>query len=700
MFCNGTTALFRAGWRLQPVNSLLALENPRLWSSLRQILPRRQLQINHSSPCQPIARLPKVVPWSLQGCRRQQSSQPPANKTLKSVEEKKSNSHIQPEAPRNERAEQRKADWAILREMAKYLWPKDNFGFRLRVVLALGLLVAAKLLNVQVPFFFKRIIDGLNIDFLGVGGTVWTVAGTMILAYGLARIGSTLFQEIRNAVFANVAQKAIRQVARNVFDHLLRLDLQFHISRETGGLSRAIDRGTKGISFLLTSMVFHIIPIAFEITLVSGILTYNYGAKFAVVTVSTMALYAFFTIQTTAWRTKFRRQANAADNKAATIDVDSLLNFETVKYFNNESYQVQIYDAALRDYEKASLKIATSLALLNSGQNIIFSSSLTAMMFLAAHGISTGAFTVGDLVMINQLVFQLSIPLNFLGTVYRELRQSLIDMELLFNLQKVNITVKEAPDAQPLQPPSATTSQQQPGEIRFENIGFGYSPDRPILRDVSFSVPAGRRVAIVGASGSGKSTILRLLFRFYDNQSGRITIDGQDIRSLKLDSLRRAIGVVPQDTILFNDTIRHNIRYGRLDATNEEVESAARRARIHDAIMAFPAGYDTRVGERGMMLSGGEKQRIAISRMLLKNPLIMFFDEATSAMDTRTEQVLLSNINELIRDNQRTSIFIAHRLKTIQGCGMCEKLFTLLYKTNPRYHHRAKGWIRCRVRYA
>lgn len=448
----------------------------------------------------------------------------------------------------------------------------------------------------------------MNIDFVAVGGTAWTVAGSMVIAYGATRIGATLFQELRNAVFASVAQKAIRHVACSVYEHLLKLDLNFHLSRQTGGLTRAIDRGTKGISFLLTSMVFHVLPTALEISLVCGILTYQYGAQFAAITAATMVAYTAFTITTTSWRTKFRKQANAADNKAATVAVDSLINYEAVKYFNNELHEVKRYDLALQQYEHASIKIATSLAYLNSGQNVIFSSALTAMMYLACSGVAQGNLTVGDLVMVNQLVFQLSVPLNFLGSVYRELRQSLLDMETLFNLQKVNIQVKDkegAPALKLLPPPSrASHPTTGGGEIRFENVSFGYRPDRPILSDLSLTIPAGKKVAIVGPSGCGKSTILRLLFRFYDIQSGRITIDGQDIRDVSLDSLRRAIGVVPQDTPLFNMSVGDNIRYGNLEASDEDVKKAARRARVAEIIESWPDQYQTMVGERGMMISG------------------------------------------------------------------------------------------------
>ncbi|KFA67775.1 hypothetical protein S40285_04502 [Stachybotrys chlorohalonatus IBT 40285] len=593
--------------------------------------------------------------------REQTPAPPTADKTTQpsTPEKSASKGRNDPLLPADKSAsEQRKADWAIMKEMSRYLWPKDSLDTKFRVGIAVALLIGAKVLNVQVPFYFKSIVDSMNIDFAAAGGTAAAVAGSMILAYGGARIGATLFQELRNAVFASVAQKAIRKVAGNVFDHLLRLDLSFHLARQTGGLTRAIDRGTKGISFLLTSMVFHIIPTALEISLVCGILTWQYGAKFAAITALTMVGYSAFTIWTTAWRTKFRRQANRADNKASTVAVDSLINYEAVKYFNNEKFEIARYDSALRDYEKSSIKVATSLALLNTGQNVIFSSALTAMMYFAAEGVATGSLTVGDLVMVNQLVFQLSVPLNFLGSVYRELRQSLLDMETLFNLQRVNVTIRDKPEAKAL-------ALTKGGEIKFDNVTFGYHADRPILRNLSLTIPAGKKVAIVGPSGCGKSTLLRLLFRYYDVQGGRVIIDDQDIRDVQVESLRRSIGVVPQDTPLFNDTVEHNIRYGSIDAPREAIVAAARRARIHDIIEKFPEGYGTMVGERGLMISGGEKQRLAVSRLLLKDPPLLFFDEATSALDTHTEQALMLHINSIIREKGLTSVFVAHRLRTI-----------------------------------
>lgn len=440
------------------------------------------------------------------------------------------------------------------------------------------------------------------------------------------------------------------------------MDMGFHLTRQTGGLTRAIDRGTKGISFLLSSIVFHVVPTALEISMVCGILSWKFGWDFAAVTALTMGAYSWFTIKTTAWRTQFRKQANAADNKGATVAVDSLINYEAVKHFNNEAYEVKQYDNTLKDYEKSSVKIATSLAALNSGQNIIFSSALTIMMYLAAKGVVTGTMTVGDLVMVNQLVFQLSLPLNFLGTVYRELRQSLIDMEVMFSLQSVKTAVKDSANSAPL--------KLKGGEIKFEHVRFGYHPDRPIFRDLSFTIPAGKKVAIVGPSGCGKSTVFRLLFRFYDFESGRILIDGQDIKHVQLESLRKAIGVVPQDTPLFHADIMHNIRYGKLDATDEEVVEAAKRAQVHNTIASLPDKYHTKVGERGLMVSGGEKQRMAVARLLLKNPEILFFDEATSALDIYTETELMRNINATLLDKTRTSVFIAHRLRTISDSDL------------------------------
>ncbi|KAI0790031.1 P-loop containing nucleoside triphosphate hydrolase protein [Abortiporus biennis] len=553
-------------------------------------------------------------------------------------------------------SEQRKRDWNIIKKLVVNIWPPNDWGTRGRVLFGFGLLISGKLLNVQVPLIFKQIIDTLNIP-INSDSTVWVIAGSLILGYGAARIGATLFGELLNATFASVGQRAIRKVARETFEHLLNLDLKFHLSRQTGGLTRAIDRGTKGITFILSAIIFRIVPTALEISLVCGILTYKFGWDFAAITLVTMAAYTWFTVRTTSWRTRFRRQANAADNKAATVAVDSLINYEAVKNFNNEKYEIAQYDKHLAEYERSSVKIATSLAFLNSGQNVIFSSALTAIMFLAAQGVINGTMTVGDLVMVNQLVFQLSLPLNFLGSIYREMRQSLLDMEVLFNLQVQNQPPKDIPGAKPL--------QFSGGSIRFENVNFAYHPDRLIFKDLSFTIPAGKKVAFVGPSGCGKSTIVRLLYRFYDPQSGKISIDGQNIEDLQIESVRKSIGVVPQDTPLFHSDVMHNIRYGRLSATDEEVIEAAKKAHVHESILRLQDGYKTKVGERGLMISGGEKQRLAVARVLLKDPKILFFDEATSALDAHTESELMKNINALLQDKMRTSIFIAHRLRTV-----------------------------------
>ncbi|KIY51772.1 iron-sulfur clusters transporter ATM1 [Fistulina hepatica ATCC 64428] len=553
-------------------------------------------------------------------------------------------------------AQQRKADWRIVKKLTEHIWPKNDWKTRGTVVLGFGLLVTGKLLNVQVPLIFKSVVDSLNLDPTS-STTVWAVAGTLILGYGAARIGATLFGELLNALFAKMGQRAVRKVAADTFDHLLNMNLRFHLSRHTGGLTRAIDRGTKGITFLLQAILFRIVPTALEISMVSGILVYKFGWDFAAITVLTMVAYTWFTVRTTSWRTRFRREANKADNQAASVALDSLINFEAVKHFTNEKYQTAQYDKALAQYEHSSVKIATSLAFLNSGQNIIFSTALTTAMFLAAQGVVNGSMTIGDLVMINQLIFQLSLPLNFLGSVYREMRQNLLDMEVLFKLREEHPPLLDKPGA----PPLALNG----GLIRFEDVAFHYHPDRPLFRNMSFTVPAGKKVAIVGPSGCGKSTVFRLLYRFYDPHAGRILIDDQDIQDVQLASLRAAIGVVPQDTPLFHADVMHNIRYGRLTATDDEVYEAARKANVHHTITSLAEGYHTQVGERGLMVSGGEKQRLAVARVMLKDPPILFFDEVTSALDAHTERELMRNIDATLLAGSRTSIFIAHRLRTV-----------------------------------
>ncbi|KXN82782.1 Iron-sulfur clusters transporter ATM1, mitochondrial [Leucoagaricus sp. SymC.cos] len=583
------------------------------------------------------------------------------NPPSKVVETPKAKAEPKEEVQHPTKAEQRRSDWVIIKQLFANVWPKNDWRTRGTVLLGFVLLISAKLLNVQVPALFKSVIDSLNVD-LASGSTAWIIAGSVILGYGFARIGATLSGELLNAVFANIGQRAIRKVARETFEHLLNLDLKFHLSRQTGGLTRAIDRGTKGIAFLMQAILFRIVPTALEISLVCGILTYKFGWDFAAITAVALGAYTWFTVRTTSWRTRFRREANQADNKAATVAVDSLINFEAVKIFNNEKYEIAQYDTHLRNYEKSSTKITTSLAFLNSGQNVIFTSALTAAMFLASQGVVQGTMTVGDLVMVNQLIFQLSLPLNFLGTIYREMRQNLLDMETLVTLVNNNTPTSDPLTARPL-------ALAKGGSIRFENVHFGYHPDRPIFKGLSFEIPAGKRVAIVGPSGCGKSTIFRLLFRFYHPSSGHITIDGQDISAVTLQSLRKSIGVVPQDTPLFHSTVLHNIRYGRLSASDEEVIEVAKKANVHDSIMRLPEGYETKVGERGLMISGGEKQRLAVARVLLKDPEILFFDEATSALDAHTESELLKSIHSTLlspsHGKPRTSVFIAHRLRTV-----------------------------------
>uniref|UniRef100_A0A8B9FSD6 Iron-sulfur clusters transporter ABCB7, mitochondrial n=1 Tax=Amazona collaria TaxID=241587 RepID=A0A8B9FSD6_9PSIT len=567
----------------------------------------------------------------------------------------------------------------IIRAMLSYVWPKDRPDLRARVAISLGFLASAKAMNILVPFMFKYAVDSLNQisgNILNLGdapSTVATVATAVLIGSwkcnyfnfinfssfldGISRAGAALFNEARNAVFGKVAQNSIRRIAKNVFLHLHNLDLAFHLSRQTGALSKTIDRGTRGISFVLSALVFNLGPTVFEVALVSGILYYKCGAEFALVTLGTLGAYAAFTIGITQWRTKFRIEMNKADNDAGNAAIDSLLNYETVKYFNNEKYEAQRYDEFLKRYENASLKTTSTLALLNFGQSAIFSVGLTAIMVLASQGIVAGSLSVGDLVMVNGLLFQLSLPLNFLGTVYRETRQALIDMNTLFTLLSVDTKIKDKELAPPLQITPQTAA------ITFDNVHFEYLEGQKVLAGVSFEVPAGKKVAIVGGSGSGKSTIVRLLFRFYEPQKGNIYVAGQNIQDISLESLRKAIGVVPQDAVLFHNTIYYNLLYGNIGATPEEVYAAAKLAGIHDAILRMPNGYNTQVGERGLKLSGGEKQRVAIARAMLKEPFILLYDEATSSLDSITEENILSAMRDMVK--HRTSVFIAHRLSTV-----------------------------------
>jgi ATP-binding cassette subfamily B protein len=536
-------------------------------------------------------------------------------------------------------------DIAVIRRLVPYLWE-----YRGRVLLALAFLVTAKLANIAVPMVMKRIVDGLS----GPKQMV-AVPVALLAAYAVLRLSSTVFNELRDIVFVKVAQRAMRRIALEVFHHLHALSLRFHLERQTGGLTRDIERGTRGISTLLSFMVFSVLPTLLEIALVTGFLVYRFDVWFGVITVGALVVYVGLTFGISEWRTQHRRQVNELDSKANTKAIDSLLNYETVKYFGNESYEARRYDANLHGYERAMVKSETSLGLLNAVQATVIATAVSLLMWRAADGIVAGNLTLGDLVMVNALLIQLYIPLNFLGVMYREIKQALTDMERMFKLLSENREVQDRPGAKPL--------EVRGGAIRFEHVDFGYDAARCILHDVSFEVPAGRKVAVVGASGSGKSTLARLLFRFYDVDAGRITIDGQDIREVTQASVRAAIGVVPQDTVLFNDTIYYNISYGRPDAKREEVENAARVAHIADFIARLPTGWETTVGERGLKLSGGEKQRVSIARTVLKDPPILVFDEATSALDSRTEKAIQAELAEISRD--RTTLVIAHRLSTI-----------------------------------
>ncbi|WP_255528711.1 ABC transporter ATP-binding protein/permease [Roseomonas sp. KE0001] len=537
--------------------------------------------------------------------------------------------------------------------LAPYLWPKNETGLRTRVVIALVLMVLAKGANVLVPIAYARAVDALG-PREGAAAMV-AIPVALVVGYGLLRMASSAFAELRDAIFTKVQARAGRVIALNVFRHLHALSLRFHLDRQTGGMSRVIERGTRGINFVLDFMLFNIVPTLIEILLVAGILWGMFDFSFAAVTLVTIGLYIAFTLVFTDWRLRFRRAMNEMDQEANTKAIDSLLNYETVKYFGNEKHEAARYDATLARYEKAYTRSEVTLNYLNMGQAGIIAIGLTVVMLMAARGVSNGSMTVGDFVLVNTYLIQLYLPLNFLGFVYRELKQGLVDMEAMFTLMREKQEVADAPDARPL--------AAGPGELVFEEVRFGYRPDRTILKGVSFHVPAGRMLAIVGPTGAGKSTISRLLFRFYDLQSGRILLDGQDIRQVTQESLRAAIGVVPQDTVLFNDTIRYNIAYGRPGASEAEVEAAARLAQVHDFVMRLPEGYDTRVGERGLKLSGGEKQRVAIARTILKDPRVLILDEATSALDTRTEQEIQAALRGVARG--RTTLVIAHRLSTV-----------------------------------
>jgi ABC-type transport system involved in Fe-S cluster assembly fused permease/ATPase subunit len=544
-----------------------------------------------------------------------------------------------------------KADWNTIRTLLPYLWPRGEWTMRARVILALACLVTAKLATVMVPVLYKEAVDLISTE----GAFLVTALIGILIGYGISRVAQQGFAELRDFFFARVGQRAIRTVGLKTFRHLHSLSMRFHLDRQTGGLSRAIERGVKGIEFLLTFMLFNIVPTLLEIIMVCGILWAVFDVWYALVTLVTVSLYVAFTFSVTEWRMKFRRQMNEMDSKANTRAIDSLLNYETVKYFGNEEHEANRFDRSLRRYEDAAVRSKTTLALVNIGQGFIIAVGLTLVMTMAGFDIQSGAMTVGGFVMVNTYLMQLYQPLNFLGFVYREIKQSLTDMEAMFRLTEEQREVTDAEGA-----PDLVT---RGGAISFRDVRFGYGPDREILKGLSFEVPEGKTVAIVGPSGAGKSTISRLLFRFYDVTAGQIEIDGQDIRSVTQASLRRAIGIVPQDTVLFNDTVYYNIAYGRPDAGPAEVEAAAKLASIHDFVMSLPDGYNTSVGERGLKLSGGEKQRVAIARTILKRPAIFLFDEATSALDSHTEKAIQRSLEEVSAD--RTTLTIAHRLSTI-----------------------------------
>jgi len=539
----------------------------------------------------------------------------------------------------------------VIRLLMPYLWPRGEWGLRARVVIALVLLFAAKITTSYLPILYKHAVDALSHQ----QPSVLLIPVALIVAYGITRVCALAFAELRDTVFARVQQHVILVVGVQVFDHLHRLSLRFHLSRQTGGVNRSIERGTRAIDTLLSYLLFSLVPTLFEIGLVTTILWRLFNGWFALVTLLTVAAYLVFTFTITEWRTKFYREMNEDESRANTQAIDSLLNFETVKYFGNEALESDKYNSLLKKLEDSSVKSQSSLSLLNVGQGTIIATGLTIMMWMAARGIQAGTMSIGDFVLVNSYLLQLYAPLNGLGFVYRAIKRAFTDMEKMFELLSINREIADRPDAQPL--------QIMGGAVEFDEVHFGYDPRREILKGVSFRIPAGHTVAVVGASGAGKSTLSRLLFRFYDVNGGAIRIDGQDIREVQQASLRASLGIVPQDTVLFNDTIYYNIAYGNPKATPAEIEYAAKLAHIHDFILAMPDGYQTVVGERGLKLSGGEKQRVAIARTILKHPAILLFDEATSALDTHTEREIQSNLREISRG--RTTLVIAHRLSTI-----------------------------------
>ena len=542
------------------------------------------------------------------------------------------------------------SDWTTLKRLFPYLWE-----YKWRVVAALSFMVGAKLTNVGVPLLLKELIDALTPQPTGAQIAL-VVPLALLVGYGLLRLSVSAFTELRELVFAAATQGAARKIALQTFEHLHNLSLRFHLERQTGGMSRDIERGVRGIESLIAYSLYSIVPTLIEVVLVLTILGMKFDKWYAIITLLALGLYIYFTVTVTEWRTKFRKQVNELDSGAHTRAIDSLLNYETVKYFGNEAFEAARYDESLNKLRQARINAQNSLSALNIGQQLIIAVALVAMLWRATEGVVQGRMSLGDLVMINAFMIQLYIPLNFLGVIYREIKQSLTDLERMFGLLEKNREVADLPTAQPLR-------LERPPEVRFEQVHFAYEPDRPILHGISLTIPAGKTVAVVGPSGSGKSTLARLLFRFYDVQQGAIRMDGHELRQLTQDSVRQAIGIVPQDTVLFNDTVYYNIAYGNTHASREQVEEAAKSARIHGFIASTPLGYDTMVGERGLKLSGGEKQRVAIARTLLKNPHVLIFDEATSALDSSNERAIQAELREAAHN--KTTLVIAHRLSTV-----------------------------------